>query len=165
MDQERKFTETYELYSDAIFRFVFLKVRNREMAIDITQDAFMKTWMYLASGNDVTHMRAFLYRTAYTTMLNALRRKQAVSLEELRESGWEPADESPGPEHDAARSEEERELYMRLHRLTDEHRDILILRYIDELSVPEIAHIIGETENNVSVRIHRAKKHLQEKYL
>ncbi|GMU73953.1 MAG: RNA polymerase sigma factor [Candidatus Campbellbacteria bacterium] len=164
MELERRFNDIYEQYSDAIFRFVYVKTRDRQQALDVTQDAFMKTWLYLADGNTINNARAFLYRTAYTTMLNALRKKQPLSLDSLSEEGWEPSDERPDPEASSIEHEEHREVMQHVGALPPHHRDVLLLRYVDNLSIQEIATILGGTENAISVRIHRAIEQLKKIY-
>lgn len=166
MELEQNFTKLYEAHADAIFRFVLLKTRNRQEALDITQDAFMKTWRYMSDGNIIKNARSFLYKTAYTTFLNTTRKRTAISLDTLKEDGWEPVDEETvaHPEAHAVRSEEHVNVMRAVMSLPDPFRDVLLLRYVDELSVKEIAEITGEKENTISVRIHRALVKLKESY-
>ncbi len=164
MELERRFTDIYEKYSDAIFRFVLLKMRDRQRALDVTQDAFMKTWLYLAQGKTIGNPRAFLYRTAYTTLLNDVRKKEVLSLDGLAQDGWEPADEVPTADVLLMQTEEEDAVMRSVATLPEAFRDVLLLRFVDELSVREIADILGEKENTVSVRIHRALAKLKEIY-
>jgi RNA polymerase sigma-70 factor (ECF subfamily) len=61
---QKEFEKAYDLYADAIFRHCYLRVSDRELAKDLMQETFMKTWEYLASGKDIDDVRPFLYRTA-----------------------------------------------------------------------------------------------------
>ena len=57
--------EMYDGYSDEIFRFVLSQTRNRDRALDITQETFIKTWDYLRNDNEIERARPFLYKTAH----------------------------------------------------------------------------------------------------
>jgi len=84
---EEDFATAYDLYADAIFRHCYFRVNDREKAVDLMQETFMKTWEYLASGKKVTNLRAFLYRSANNLIVDQARRaklRQEDSLEDMR---------------------------------------------------------------------------------
>jgi len=92
--QERRFTRAYDLYADLIFRHCYFRIGDREKGKELMQDAFLKTWEYIAKGNEVEDMRAFLYRTANNLIVDLYRRKskrQEESFEDLREKGFDVA--------------------------------------------------------------------------
>mgnify|MGYP003394269003 CR=1 FL=1 len=156
---EDKFIKAYDDYSDAIFRHCYFRVYNRDTAKDIMQETFAKTWQYLVEGGEIENIRAFLYKTAINLVIDLSRKKKAVSLETLQESGFEPSyDDSK----DLNNSIEVRRLLKIATKLERDYQDIVIMRYVDDLSPKEIAEIVGESENNVSVRIHRGIKKLKE---
>lgn len=149
--------ELYEAFHDEIFRFSLAKTRNRDLALDITQETFIKTWDYLRSGKTIDKTRAFLYRTCRNLIIDLSRKKKFASLDALLEASvpTEPADSSYTP----SGSEIDKDFFMqRLKELDENHFEILNLRFIQELTLSEIAAIYKETENTVSVRIHRAIK-------
>jgi RNA polymerase sigma-70 factor (ECF subfamily) len=90
---------------------------------------------------------------ANNLIIDRSRRKRPLRLEELGEDGWEPS-EDPRPMInlgiDAAA------IRRVIIRLKPEHRDVITFRFIEDLGPREIAAITGETENTVSVRLHRA---------
>lgn len=59
-DMKNTFDEAYETYADMVFRFSLMKVSDRDIAKDITQDTFVKAWDFLVAGNRVQTWRAFL---------------------------------------------------------------------------------------------------------
>ena len=63
-DTKTMFLESYNLYSDEVFRFALFKLSDREKAKDVAQEAFMKMWLYLSKGNEIKNARAFLYKIA-----------------------------------------------------------------------------------------------------
>jgi len=74
---QQKFLEAYDTYNDDIFRFCIVKVRNRDIALDIAQDTFTKTWEYLSSGKEIDNMRAFLYQVARNAIIDWSRKKKS----------------------------------------------------------------------------------------
>jgi len=150
--------EAYNLYGDAIFRYCFYKTSNREKALDLVQDTFVKTWEYIGRGKDIGNLKAFLYKTANNLIIDWFRKKKMVSLDELEEAGFDPG-------------------FDRRERLFDHmdgaialkavesiepiYRDVIMMRYVEELSIKEIAEVLKEKENNISVRLHRGMEKLR----
>jgi RNA polymerase sigma-70 factor, ECF subfamily len=168
MDHEPAFTEAFELYHDELFRHAVMRLSDRERALELTQECFLKVWEYAhKEGNEVRQLRPFLYRTLRNLIIDEYRKHKTVSLEAIAESGEReveslmPSDDSNTLEAAVGRFEGARALAA-LKKLPDLYREALTLRYVDELNPKEIAEIIGESENVVSVRVHRALKRLQE---
>lgn len=154
-DHHNSFLEAYDEYHDPIFRFCLIKVRNRDVALDITQDTFTKTWEYLSGGKTVENMRAFLYQVARNLIIDNSRKKKSYSLDEILESGSDfGVDETERFENKIDGAQAINVLDM----LKKKDRDVLIMRYVEDVPVPEIAEIMGERENTISVRMHRALK-------
>ncbi len=155
---EKLFLEMHDSFSDEIFRFCLSKTRNRDLALDITQETFMKTWDYLRNGKTIDMARAFLYRTARNLIIDHSRKKQALSLDALFDDE-SPTQEIPDSSSIPDGSLLDQKLMLEtLKQLPDPHLEILTLRFIQELTIPEIAQIYKESENTISVRIHRAIK-------
>jgi RNA polymerase sigma-70 factor (ECF subfamily) len=161
-EDEKIIIDAYDAYADAIFRFCSFMLTDRERALEIMQETFTKTWEYQQKGNVVEQIRPFLYMTARNLCRNEItRRPTMTSIEELAEAGSEFEDETlPSPET-AAELELMREA---IQQLPEEMREAMIMRHVDGLPVSEIARILNESENAVSVRIHRAIKRLQKHF-
>src|SRR3989344_1677981 len=87
---ERDFLVAYDENADALFRHCFARVRDRELAKDITQETFVRTWEYLAKGKQIEHPRAFLYRTLNNCLVDTMRKKRSASLDAMtEETGFE----------------------------------------------------------------------------
>ncbi len=167
-EQERQFGEAYERYSDELFRHCSLRLSDRERAVEITQETFLKVWQYMERGEEVREIRPFLYRTLHNLIIDEYRKMKSLSLEALvqhDEGGGDieslmPADESNTLEAAINRFEGGRALEA-LKKLPDTYREVLVMRYVDQLSPKEIGDAIGESENAVSVRVHRGLKKLK----
>ena len=96
MDQEQAkayFLSIYEKHADEIFRFCFMKVSNKEKAEDLTQDAFMRYWHSLRTGEPIRNDRAFLYTLARNLVIDWYRKKKESSLDVIQEAGIDFAGE------------------------------------------------------------------------
>src|SRR3989344_8687889 len=89
-EQEKEFLKLYDDLADPIFRHCFFRVSDREKAKDIMQETFTRTWEYLAKGETVKNLKAFLYRVANNLIIDAYRKKKEVSLDNLMSEGFEP---------------------------------------------------------------------------
>jgi len=161
-----EFLKAYEEFSDAIFRYCYAQTSNRDVATDLAQETFTRAWQYLADGKDIEQMRPFLYRIATNAVIDYRRKKKESSLDAMLEEGYDYADSTDLATERETMFESEQALAI-LSELDDKYKDALIMRYVDDMSVKDIAHAIGETENNTSVRIHRGldklKKSIEEK--
>lgn len=159
---EAQFLEAYDTYANDIFRFLIFKTSDREVAKDLLQDTFAKTWDYCREGNEIAQWKPFLFKTAYHLVVDTYRKKRALSLDELTEAGFSPAGD---PAQDGPSAEDRADLArMRaaIEELDDTYREVVLLRYTEYLTPQEIAEILDLSENVVSVRIHRAIKKLRE---
>lgn len=163
-DREAAFRDAFENYSDALFRHAYFRVSDREKAFDLVQDTFLKAWDHVSKGGEVQSHKSFLYRILHNLIIDEYRRKKSSSLDALLE------DETRSNAVEAMLSESSLEevseafdtelridsIRERMSELPAQYRDILTMRFIDELDIDEIATALSVTENVVSVRIHRA---------
>lgn len=157
--QEKIFVETFSVYGDAIFRFCVLKVSNIEMAEDMTQEVFIRYWQYLREGREMTNTRSFLYTIANNMAKDWYKKKKSDSLDVKMESGQVPKDKSSGPEVMA----EYQQVIDSIEDMEQKDKEVLLLKHVEGLDPKEIALILDETPNTISVRLNRATKRLQQK--
>lgn len=147
----------YDAHADAIFRHCYFKTGERELAQDMTQDVFLKTWSYMQQKHSIENMRAFLYRLADNLVIDWYRKRKASSLDALVDAGFEPADADQKLE---VRAEASLAL-AKLRELGEDDQKLITWRFVEDLSPGEIAEIVGQSENVISVRLHRALKKLR----
>ncbi len=158
-DTEARFIEAYEKYSDAIFRYCYYRVFDREKAKDHMQEAYCRTWKYLSEGKAIENMRAFIYRTANNIIIDEARKKKSISLDQIMEKGVTP---SQDPRQKTENYFTGKEIIDIIKSLDEKYRDVILLKYIDDLSTKEIAMVLRETENNVYVRLSRGMEKVKE---
>ncbi len=157
-DFEKQFLEVYKQNADAIFRYCLMRVSERELAKDIAQDTFTKVWQYAGKGEKITNLRAFLFTTARNLIIDQYRKKKVSSLDSLMEEGFDVGveiEQGLFDKIDGARA------MAFIGSIPDKYRDAIYMQYVEGLSVKEIAEITGESENNISVRIHRGLQKLR----
>ncbi len=157
-----EFQQIYTEYSDAIFRYCFFRVSNREVAKDLTQEVFIRTWQSLEKGKQIENIKAFLYKVAGNIVIDYYRKHKEVSLDDLKEKGVDFVKEDRA----AIDFMDTQRVLKELHRLPEKYRQPVELRYIEDMSPGQIAEVLGGSENSISVKIHRGvemlKKHFNE---
>ena len=156
------FLTVYRIYATKLFRHVYYRVNQKETAEDLTQQIFFKTWEYLLEPeNNIDNLNAFLYKTANNLITDYYRSAQRRNLS-LNEFG----DEMDIPVQSSVIDDTDKiiklaNLKLALNQINDWYRQLIIWRYLDDLSILEIAKISDKSANAVYVGLHRALKQLQ----
>src|SRR3989344_1916963 len=133
LEGEKAFLAAYDEYGDAIFRFLAMKISDRETARDLTQETFTRAWDFCVEGGQIREWRPFLYRTAYHLVVDTYRKKKAVSLDALIEDdGFAVSDENVGAKSTVSHAEMSR-VRKGIDKLDEIYRDIVLLRYVEDL--------------------------------
>lgn len=150
-----------------IFKLCLRMTGNREDAADLTQEAFLKAYRSIASFRGDCRFSSWMIRIASNVCLDFLRsksKKQTVPLTTENDDGEEAEldipDAAPLPEDRLLSGELKASISRGLERLSDEQRQILVLRELDGLSYDEIAGTLGIEVGTVKSRIFRARKRL-----
>jgi RNA polymerase sigma-70 factor (ECF subfamily) len=160
------FVKVYDLYFDDIYRFIYFKVSNKEEAEDISSSVFLKTWDYIQNNNlgEFKSLKPFLYQVARNAVIDYYRKKSSsenLSLDH-KNNTIDVVDEKQNIEGEIDIKKEHENLMSGLKELKDEYREILIMRYVNELSISEISDALDKTKGNVRVIIYRAVQALRE---
>ncbi len=161
-DKEQHFFDMVEAYQDAIFRFIYFRVTNRAVALDITQDTFTKTWLYLAAGKTIEYDEAFLYRTARNAVIDYFKKSKSASLDTMMEAGFDPG--STKTVDEVFREDDIETVRSLLETLDEDSQQIIFMRYTEEKPIDQIADMYGTTVNAMTVRIHRIVKKLRSRF-
>lgn len=162
------YTELLRRYERPVFTIVLRMVRDRALAEDLAQEAFVKAFGKLGTFEPGKKLSSWLFKIAHNTAIDHLRRRnlETVSLDEP--AGDEP-DAAPRPVEDrdgetpfdaAERSDLSRALTRAVSALRPEYRDVILLRYQAGLEYGEIAEQTGFPLGTVKTYIHRARKQL-----
>ncbi len=151
--------QLYDMHADRIRRYLVFKVPRREDADELTSEVFLRGWEYMTSSG-VENAGAFFFRVAKNLVADFYRKNGPV--EALSETVMNNIPSAEKVEDDVAVKVESDDLIEKIRSLKEEYRDVLVMRYLSEMSVSEIASTLEKTPNNVRVLLHRAKKALQE---
>ena len=188
----KDFSKIYDKYINKIYRFVFLKVNSQEIAEDITSEVFLKAWKafndreplsskfllsQVSQGKNcknrnngvqkqIKNPQAFLYQIARNLVIDYYRRKDkktTVSIDfQEQEYNKKIEDKQNDLEGIVFLSLEIEQIKNGLSDIRQDYQDIIIWRYLDDLSVKEIAEIFNKSEQAIRVMLYRALKDLRE---
>jgi len=145
------FSELYRRHVDRIYRYLLLRVNDDTVAEDLTSEVFVRALESLASYEDRgAPFAAWLYRIAKARVIDHWRRLQRTDVS-LEASDLDVAIELPVGDVVAYKA-----LAGALRHLTDEQQEVIILKFVEGLSIAEVAKITGRTEGAVKALQHRA---------
>lgn len=158
----RAFSALVREYQDRVFRFILRLIGARDEAMDLTQETFMKAHQALPGWRPDAQFRTWLFRIAHNTALDVLRRRQRiefVSVADLAagDVGYDIPDPARQPDQRLADRQNIELLERTLQELTTEHREILLLREMEDMSYDEIAASLGIAAGTVKSRLARAR--------
>src|SRR3989344_8292978 len=84
-DLQKDFGNAFETYNDELFRHASMRIKDRDRALELTQECFLKVFEYAKKGGEIRELRPFLYRTLRHLIIDEYRRKKSVSLEQIAE--------------------------------------------------------------------------------
>ncbi len=148
----------YDKYQEQIYRFIYLKVGHREEAEDLTHQVFLKTWGSIDRYNfQGFPFSAWLYQIARNQVVDYYRTKKVnITLESIAELKIE----SHYSNEIDVNSDIEK-VKQAIHKLNPKQQDVIILRFIEDFSLSEVASILDKTETAVKLLQYRAIKNLK----
>lgn len=156
--------EAYDSYAEKILRHVGLRINNQNAAEDITSETFLKAWDYTRKNNEVRNFKGFLYKIADNLIIDYYRSRKHKSLP-LETVEEERLADQTDLMIEAERNLSSKKIRENLQSLSEDHRAILIYRYIDDLDIRTIRKLTGKSITSIYVTIHRALKSLKEKII
>lgn len=154
------FRKVYDDNVSALYRHAYFRVFSKTLAEELVQEAFLRFWEYSEAGKEVLNPKAFLYKTLTNLIIDNSRRKKESSLDELMEdSAWAEPGYTDENIHEIKFAFEEVKTVM--SSLPKDAQDLIVMKYIDDLDIREIADVLKTSPNNVSVKLHRAMERLK----
>lgn len=154
-----RFERLVEAYGSALWRLTGAYANRRHDREDLYQEILVALWSAMPRFRGESSERTFVYRVAHNRGISASLRAARVRMDSLEEAP-PPVDRRPGPAEMAERTARRERLREALRRLPLSRRQVVVLR-LEGLSHREIAQVVGITENNVAVRLSRARSDLE----
>jgi RNA polymerase sigma-70 factor (ECF subfamily) len=158
------FGDLVRKYQDRLFHSISHVLGSAQDAEDVVQESFVQAFLKLESFKRTAAFYTWVYRIAFNTAISLRRRKSArISIDHLHsETGEEPPDPGPPPDDRMRQQERSEQVQTALAGLAEEHRIVLVLREMDDLSYEAIAEILDVPVGTVRSRLHRARSQLKE---
>jgi RNA polymerase sigma-70 factor, ECF subfamily len=162
------FGEIVELYKDKVFQICFRMLGNRQEAEDLAQEAFVRAFVNIRSFNIQMKFSTWLYRIATNLCIDRLRKKKPDYYLDAEVSGTEGlnmysqiASDMAKPEDEVESLELQETIQVEIMKLPEKYRSVIVLKYIEELSLKEISEILDLPVGTVKTRIHRGREALR----
>jgi len=158
------FDGLYLLYADRVFRFLAARLGNTEAAEEVTSQVFLrlieKIGQYQMSPKDnAAIFTAWLYRLAYNKMIDVLRRQKHQQHVSIQVAEAIPYGQ---PLHEAVEEHIEFQQVMeKVQLLNEQQRQVILLRFIEGMSIAETAHIMDKSEGAIKALQHRSLESLR----
>jgi len=167
MNPRKHFGHVYDVQVTKIYRYIRLKVNSREVAEDITAQVFERGWLVYREGLDpdshrpeVKNLKALLYQLARHAIADYYRVESRREVVYLGDRDL-PEESSNLPEK-AAKQEEMNTILGALNKINSDYQDLIIQRYLNGLSLEEIAGQSGRSIGAVKTALHRAREALKQ---
>lgn len=160
---ERALSAIYTDYFTPIYRYIYSRINHRAQAEDLTQTVFLKIYQALERIDpDRVHPIAYFYTVARNTLIDHYRKGSHEPIYNDEILMIEDENQSSG---DNAKAREVKDLVENgLRTLADEHREIITLRFINDMSTKEIAEIVGKSDDAIRQILSRATKELRKHF-
>ncbi|WP_269320355.1 RNA polymerase sigma factor SigX [Bacillus sp. EB01] len=158
------FTELYTKYHQEVFQFLFYMVRSKEQAEDLVQEVYIRVLRSYSRFEGKSSEKTWLFSIARNVAIDHFRKQKGWKQKLLEKFDWSTAqvrDHQPLPEEIALQREEIKGMFKCLDLCTHDQRAVLIMRYLNDLSIAETATVLGWTESKVKTTQHRAIKVLK----
>lgn len=155
---EHAFAEIYRTQSPKVFRYIYYMVGNRQEAEDLTGEVFLKAWEAIERYQDRGHaISTWLLRIAHNVTLKQMRRRPGVPIEDI-----ELRDEGDSPHAVFERNVEAQAIRRAILTLPDVQRQVIICRFIHQMSHEEVQAVVGKSAGAVRIIQHRALTRLRD---
>ncbi|MEQ2529692.1 RNA polymerase sigma factor SigW [Robertmurraya yapensis] len=165
---QNAYAEIVELYKDKVYQLCYRMLGNRHEAEDMAQEAFIRAYVNIASFNIELKFSTWLYRIATNLCIDRIRKKKPDYYLDAEVSGTDgltmysqiPSD-TRLPEDEVEKMELQDIIQREISNLPEKYRSVIVLKYIEELSLNEISEILDMPLGTVKTRIHRGREALR----
>lgn len=165
---QNAFADIVSLYQHKLYQVCYRMLGNKQESEDIAQEAFVRAYMNLHTFDQKRKFSTWLYRIATNLCIDRIRKKKPDYYLDAEVTGTEGLDlysqiasEDQLPEETLEQMELQDRIQYEIGRLPDKYRTVVVLKYIEELSLQEISEILDMPLGTVKTRIHRGREALR----
>jgi RNA polymerase sigma-70 factor, ECF subfamily len=158
---QRAFGQLIRLHQKKLFRFIASLVGSVDQADDVVQEAFVRAWQNLKSFRTEYDFYPWLSTIARNLAYNELRRQEKTqSLDQMKESGFNPVDTELGPLEKMMNGEMQERFYKALWAMPVLYRSVFVLRHFEDMDYAQIGSYLKIPPGTVDSRLYRARRYL-----
>ena len=165
---QNAYTDIVNLYQHKLYQICYRMLGNKQEAEDIAQEAFVRAYINLHSYDQKRKFSTWLYRIATNLCIDRIRKKKPDYYLDAEVAGTEGLDmysqiasSEQLPEETVEQMELQDRIQYEISRLPDKYRSVIVLKYMEELSLQEISEILDMPLGTVKTRIHRGREQLR----
>ena len=162
---EQLFHRLYDQFHQDVFQFLVYLVKDRLVAEDLTQEVYIRAIRSYDTFQKHSSEKTWFFAIAKNIAIDYFRRQKVKSKHTLDYFDWDQdrlSTNEQSPEQQAILNEEKSSVLQALEKCTEDQKIVVILRYIQQLSVNETAQVLGWTEAKVKTTQHRAIQKLKD---
>jgi RNA polymerase sigma-70 factor, ECF subfamily len=161
----KAYDQIYNLYADKLFRYLYVRMGEREAAEDLMAEVFVRLLRVLPQyrtdgARTVASFSAWLYRIASNLLTDHYRRQRFRRHGDIAEH-TEMATKDPSPEQRAEANEVQGQMWAAVRRLAPEQQRVILYRFADQCSLDEVASLMGKSAGAIKALQHRALANLR----
>lgn len=157
------FGRLYELYFTPVYRYLYLRTKNKEEAEDLSQSVFIKVFKSIGSFQDKNRPPlAYFFTVARNTVIDHWRKRKDILIDKPLETGIAMENEADNPLDLIDKKSTAQAIYKAIENLTEEQQEVIILKFINDLTTAEIAKILEKKEDAIRQLQCRALKILKQ---
>jgi RNA polymerase sigma-70 factor, ECF subfamily len=159
--EPKKFEKIYRKYSNKVFNYFWYRTgHNKDIAEDLMQETFVRAYTHLPKfTNRGYSYLTYLFTIAHNILVDYYRKPKTVPLDSLEAM---PEEILQDFKEEAERGYDAESLWKLIQTLSPKERDLVLMRYWNDMSIKEIATVLGSTENAVKLALSRLRKRLKE---
>ncbi|MYL49973.1 sigma-70 family RNA polymerase sigma factor [Halobacillus litoralis] len=150
-----------ESYGGMVVRIAFTYVKDQQLAEDLAQDVFIRCYQHLHTFEHRSSYKTWVYRITINHCKDHVRSWSFRNLIPFEPMKMEKGKETTSISDQILKEEENQVLFQKVLKLSVKLREVIIFYYYEELSVEEVAELLGVNVNTVKTRLHRARNSLK----
>lgn len=162
--RNRYFEQLYGRYCNKVYRKCLSFTKDPLRAEDLTHDVFLKLVAKLSGFREQSKFSTWLYSITYNYCTDQLR-LHTIRREVYIDEGWDQLEAESEDGLSELAEMEAKQLELALHQLAPDEQSLLLMKYQDDISIRDIAHLNGLTESAVKMRLKRSRDKLRKHYL
>lgn len=162
--QQAIFHRLYDMYHQDVFNFLFYLIKNRSVAEDLSHEVYVRVLKSYEKFEGKSSEKTWLFSIAKNVAIDHFRKKQVRDKHSFTAFDWETEQlisSTPTPEQFTELNDQLNQLLNALEDCTGDQKMVIVMRYMQDLTIQETADVLGWTVGKVKTTQHRALKSLR----